>query len=129
MSGSVDEIELVVLSVARRIRHPHGVELDGDPALPLEVQSIEHLGLHLALLQHAGGLDEPVGEGRLAVIDVCDDAEVADVLELQRGVSGLCGMRRKGRRNITVKTSFPGAHKRKRAAFAALFSRTSCVYA
>ena len=85
--GGVDEVQLVRLAALRRVGHAHGVQLDGDAALALEVQRIEHLGLHLALLEHAGGLDQAVGERRLAVIDVGDDAEVADAAL----VHGTCG--------------------------------------
>ena len=74
----VDEVELVVHAVRAGVAHPDGVQLDGDPALALEVHRVEQLLAHLALLDRAGGLDEPVGEGRLAVVDVRDDAEVAD---------------------------------------------------
>ena len=83
MSRRVDEVELVLLAVARRVLHAHGVELDRDAALTLEVERVEHLLLHLALLERAGDLDQAVGEGGLAVIDMRDDAEVADLLEFQ----------------------------------------------
>ena len=39
---------------------------------------VEELLLHLALLQRAGGLDQPVGQRGFAVVDVRDDAEVAN---------------------------------------------------
>ena len=58
----VDEVELVVLAAVGAIRHPDGVELDRDAALALEVERVEHLRLHLALLQHARGFDQPVGQ-------------------------------------------------------------------
>ena len=70
------------------VRHPHGVELDRDAALALEVERVEHLLLHLTLLQRPGGLDQSIGQRRLAVIDVRDDAEVADVIELQGRLNG-----------------------------------------
>ena len=63
---------------SRAVCHPHGVQLDGDAALALEVHRVEQLVAHLALLHRAGGLDEPVGQRGFAVIDVGDDAEVAD---------------------------------------------------
>ena len=63
---------------ARGVAHPDRVQLDGDPALALEVHGVEQLLPHLALLDGAGGLDQPVGQGGLAVVDVGDDAEVAD---------------------------------------------------
>src|SRR5690606_25641229 len=55
-----------------------GIELDGDPALPLEIHRIEQLLPHPPLLDRAGRLDQPIREGGLAVVDVRDDAEIAD---------------------------------------------------
>jgi methenyltetrahydromethanopterin cyclohydrolase len=55
------------------------VGLDGDAALAFKVHGVEDLGLHLAGGQRAGQLEEPVGEGGLAVVDMRDDREVADV--------------------------------------------------
>ncbi len=84
VSRRVDEVELVRLAAVRGVGHAYGVELDRDAALALEVERVEHLRLHLALLQHARGFDQPVGERRLAMVDVRDDAEITDVIELQR---------------------------------------------
>ena len=54
------------------------MRLDGDAPLALEVHRVEDLRLHLARLQRAGELEEPIREGRLAVVDVRDDGEVTD---------------------------------------------------
>ncbi len=83
VARSVDEVQLVRAPVARIVAHADGVELDGDAPLALEVECVEYLRLHLALLKHAGGFDQSVGERGLAVIDVRDNAEIADVVELQ----------------------------------------------
>jgi hypothetical protein len=83
----VDEIELVGAAVTCVVGHAHGVQLDGDAALSLEIEGVEHLFLHLARIERAGRLDEAIGERGLSVIDVGDDAEIANVLELQRGFS------------------------------------------
>src|SRR5262249_25640805 len=42
---------------------------------------IEHLLHHLALGETAGRLDQPVGQRRLAVVDMRDDGEVADIFD------------------------------------------------
>jgi hypothetical protein len=82
VAGRVDEVELVLLAIVRGVRHPHRVQLDRDAALALEVEGVEHLGLHFALLEHAGFLDQAVRERGLAVIDVGDDAEVAYMVQI-----------------------------------------------
>src|SRR3546814_10437129 len=40
---------------------------------------VEHLGFHLARGQASAQLDDAVGQGRLAVVDMGDDREIADV--------------------------------------------------
>src|SRR5262249_29577918 len=78
---SVDQVEDVVLAVARAVIEPHGLRLDGDAAFALDVHGIEDLLHHLALGETAGRLDQPVGQRRLAVVDMRDDGEVADIFD------------------------------------------------
>jgi len=56
--------------------HPHRVQLDRDAALALQVHGVEHLLAHLTFLERAGGLDQSVGEGGFAVVDVGDDTKL-----------------------------------------------------
>ena len=79
--GGVDQVELVVLAVLRRVGDAHGLALDGDAALALQVHLVEELLLHVARGDGARAFEDAVGQGRLAVVDVRDDAEVADVGE------------------------------------------------
>lgn len=88
VSRRVDQVQDVV-GAAGRPGQPDRLALDGDAALALDVHAVEVLGAHLALLDHTGQLQHPVREGRLAMVDVRDDAEVAD----DRGI-GLVGLRR-----------------------------------
>jgi hypothetical protein len=77
VAGGVDHVEHVPVP-----GQPHGLRLDRDAALALDVHPVEILSAHGAVVHHTGDLQHPVGKGRLAVVDVRDDAEVAD----QRGV-------------------------------------------
>ena len=78
MAGRVDEVELVLLALVG-VLHRHGRGLDGDAALALEVHRVEELGARLALRHGLRLLEKAVCEGRLAVVDVGDDGEVADL--------------------------------------------------
>ena len=80
MARRVDEIERIGPAVFALIVEAHRLRLDGDAALALQVHIVEHLVAHLALRQAAAGLDQPVGQRGLAVVDMGDDGEVADVL-------------------------------------------------
>ena len=51
MSWGVDKVERVLLAIASVVLHLYGVALDGDTLLALEVHVVEHLCLHLALVQ------------------------------------------------------------------------------
>jgi len=74
----IDEVEQVALAAGRHVFQRRGLRLDGDAALALERHRIEHLLGHLALRKAAAALNDPIGERRLAVVDVSDDGKVAD---------------------------------------------------
>jgi hypothetical protein len=54
---------------------------DRDAPLPLKIHRIEMLRLQHAIRDGAGGLQQTIAQGRLAVIDVGDDAEIPDLIE------------------------------------------------
>ena len=80
MARGVDEVELVGLAVLGGVVHGHGAGLDGDAALPLDVHVVQDLVFHGALVHALGQLQNTVREGGFAVVDVCNDAEIADVV-------------------------------------------------
>ena len=84
--GSVDQVEHVAAPVRAGPRQPDRLALDGDPAFPLDVHPVQVLRPHLPVGDHAGELQHPVGQGRLAVVDVRDDAEVPDYAQV--GMTG-----------------------------------------
>ncbi len=69
----IDEVELMALP-----RDAHGLGLDRDASLPLELHRVEQLLPHLAAGDRVGQLEDAVGQRRLPVVDVGDDREVAD---------------------------------------------------
>ena len=85
VAGRVDQVERVGLAVGGVVVEAHGAGLDGDPLLALEVHRVEHLRLHEPLVDGVGHLQQPIGERRLPVVDVRDDAEVADALRGDHG--------------------------------------------
>jgi hypothetical protein len=86
MARRVHQVEDIGLAVARLVIEPDGLRLDGDPALALDVHIVEHLAAVISRVGQpagagsAGELDQPVGERRLAVVDMGDDGEIADAL-------------------------------------------------
>ena len=82
MAGRVHQVEDIGLAVLRGIIEPHGLRLDRDPALLLDVHVIKHLARHFARGQPAGALDQPVGQGRFAMVDMGNDAEITDLREV-----------------------------------------------
>jgi hypothetical protein len=62
--------------------------LDGDAPLAFDVHPVEILRSHIPIGDDAGELQHPVGQRRLAVIDMGDDAEVPN---LRRRGEGLVG--------------------------------------
>ena len=79
MAGRVDQVQLVGLAVGGGVGHAHGARLDGDALLALQVHRVEHLLDHLALATVPVSCKQPVGQRGLAVVDMGDDAEIANV--------------------------------------------------
>ena len=86
MAGRIDQVELVHLAVFGAIVQAHGVRFDGNAAFALQIHGVEHLRHHLALAERAGYFKQPIGQGGLAVVDVRNDAEIADSL----GIHAYC---------------------------------------
>ena len=78
MARGVDEVDDVLPAIGRGIVQAHGLGLDGDAALALDIHGVEHLAAHLARVEATAELDEAVGQGGLAVVDMGDDRDVAD---------------------------------------------------
>jgi hypothetical protein len=73
VAGGVDQVQVVGLAVGGLVFDPHGLGLDRDPSLALEIHRIEDLLAHLTRGYRPGHLQDSVGKRRLAVVDVSDD--------------------------------------------------------
>jgi len=78
VTGRVDQIQLIFRTVFRLIRHTHRFGFDRDPALALEFHRIEHLIGHVAKLHHAGLFENAIRQRRFAVVDMRDNAKIAN---------------------------------------------------
>ena len=77
VAGRVDEVQAVGLPVAGLVLESDRPGLDRDALLALQVHGVQDLARHLSGVDRVGQLEQPIGEGRLAVVDVGDDREVA----------------------------------------------------
>ena len=71
--GGVDQVQSVGLAVPGLVGQRGSLRLDGDAALLFQVHGVEHLGLHFTVGQPPAQMDDAVGQGGFAVVDVCDD--------------------------------------------------------
>ncbi|MNM57247.1 hypothetical protein D3C81_684440 [compost metagenome] len=85
VAGGVNEVQLVVDTIFGFVIQSNAVSLDGDPALTLKVHGIQYLGFHFTLGQAAAHLDEAIGQRRLAMVNVGDDGEIADMTQITHG--------------------------------------------
>ena len=77
MTGGVDEIEFVFLSVVRLVEHAHGMGLDRDAAFLFEIHGVEKLGVdQIARLNGVSRLKQAVRQRGFPVVDVRDDRKV-----------------------------------------------------
>ena len=73
-----DEVENVFLSVLCFIYGTHGLCLDGNATLSLQVHIVQDLCLHLSAGEQTGLLNDTVRQGGFAVIYVCHNTKIAD---------------------------------------------------
>ena len=78
VARGVDQVQHVLAAVPAPPGQADGLALDRDAALALDVHPVQVLRAHLPLAHDAGELQHPVRERGLAVIDMGDDAEIAD---------------------------------------------------
>ncbi len=76
VAGRVDDVDVIVVPAKGRVLRP-----DGDALFALEIHRIHDALLHLLVgAKGAGLLEKLVHERGLAVVDVRDDGDVANVL-------------------------------------------------
>ena len=80
VSRRIDEIEDVLIAVFAFEDHPRSLQLDGDAPLPLQFHIIQILVAHIPVAHRAGHFDHSVRQCGFAVVDVCYNAEISDVL-------------------------------------------------
>ena len=90
VAGGVDQIEDVLLTVGRMKRHASRLCLDRDAPLSLEIHVVEELILHFSLGQCVGRFEQSIGERALAVIDMRNDAEIANPCGIKRHPETSC---------------------------------------
>ena len=83
MAGRINQIEPIGLSVLRRIVQRNGTRLDRDAALSLDVHIIEQLFFHITHGDSAGLFKNAVSQRGFSVVNMRNDAEIADILICQ----------------------------------------------
>ncbi len=78
VTRGIDQVQVIDLAVARLVAQGRRLRLDGNAALALQRHGIEHLGFHFAVGQATAKLDDAIGQGGLAVVDMGDDGKIAD---------------------------------------------------
>ena len=75
----IDQIELIRLTIVGVIGNADGIGLDRNAALALDIHGVEQLRLHVAFVDGMGELEDAVADRGLAMVDMRNDREVADV--------------------------------------------------
>ncbi|CDN46190.1 hypothetical protein BN871_LI_00040 [Paenibacillus sp. P22] len=80
VSGRIDQVQDVLFPVVGLVAEAHGLQLDGDAALALEIHLVEHLRLHFAGGQCSGIFQNTVGQRRLPVVNMRDNGKIPYLL-------------------------------------------------
>ena len=80
MTGSIDEVENILLAVFRGIIKANGARLDSDSSFTLNIHIIEELFFHITLRNGGSKLEDSVGKSRFAVIYMSNNAKISDII-------------------------------------------------
>ena len=83
MPRRVNQVQVVRDAVERFVLQRGGLCFDGDAALAFDVHRVEHLRFHFTVRQPAAAVDQSVSKSGLAMVDVGNDGEVADVVHIR----------------------------------------------
>ena len=78
MTGRIDQVQDILLSILCLINGPHRLGLDGDSSFPLQIHIVQHLLLHLPAGEQSRFLDDPVRQRGFAVVNVGDNTKISD---------------------------------------------------
>ncbi len=79
MSGRIDKIQLVTLTIFGVIVQGYTLCLDGNATLFLDIEAVQNLRFHLSVTETAAELNKAIGQGGFAMIDMGDDGKITDV--------------------------------------------------
>ena len=79
VTGRVNQVERVGFAVLGGIVHMHRLGLNGDAALAFQLHAVQNLLHHLALLENARRFQNAVSQRRLAMVNMGDNAEIANL--------------------------------------------------
>jgi hypothetical protein len=68
-------------------RHANSLRLDSDSTLTLDIHAVKILSTHRPVIDNTGELKHAVSQGRFTVVNVRNNAEIAD--EIRVSLSGL----------------------------------------
>ena len=83
MARGIDQIQLISFAVFCVIIQGNGTGLNGNAALPFQIHVVQQLIFHQTLVHGVGFLQDAIGQGGFAVVNVSNDAEISDVVACQ----------------------------------------------
>jgi hypothetical protein len=83
VTRSIDKIEIEHLTGSACVWEQHGLAFDGNASLPFNIHVIKDLVAKLPVINQAGVLNQTVGQGGFAMIDVGNNAEISNLLHGQ----------------------------------------------
>ena len=75
----INEVQQIVLTVRGAVVERNRIALDGNAPFTLDIHRVEHLVAELTLRNAITGLDQSIGQRRLAVINMGDNAKIPNM--------------------------------------------------
>ena len=83
VAGSINQVQYVLLPVSMFIINLDSMTFNSNALFSFQIHIVQHLVHHITVADGAGALQQPVSQCRFAVVYMCDNAKIADVLHVR----------------------------------------------
>ena len=87
MSGGINDIELVNLTVGCGVTQGDALRFNGDSTLSFDIHRVEYLARHFSFTQATAKLNKAVSQGRFPMIYMGDNRKISDKFRIHQNAT------------------------------------------
>src|SRR5437016_4423039 len=87
VTGSIDQVQFILLPIERLIEHAYGLSFDGNTLLTLQIHLVEYLLRQFALRYGSCKFPYAVSKGRFAMVYMSDSTKISNMFLIRHSIN------------------------------------------